>query len=156
MSQNRQTSGRKTASASTAKKRNTKKTTQAQKRTTARHIRAGAYMFMALVGALSLFNIRGIFIDWYRLGLGSLIGFGYYLAAPAFLTASIVVLTRIKGRVRLKEWAVFSVPVLFGAIGHIVRDMTSYPSGMEGIKLWPKPAGKWPRAALFRAVWVCF
>lgn len=135
MSQNRQTSGRKTASASTAKKRNTKKTTQAQKRTTARHIRAGAYMFMALVGALSLFNIRGIFIDWYRLGLGSLIGFGYYLAAPAFLTASIVVLTRIKGRVRLKEWAVFSVPVLFGAIGHIVRDMTSYPSGMEGIKL---------------------
>lgn len=138
MSQNRQTQGRKAASGSTAKKKKTTKAAQAQRRTTARHIRAGAYMFMALVGALSLFNISGFFIDWYRLGLGTLIGFGYYLAAPAFLTASIIVLTRIKGKVRLKEWAVFSIPVLFGAIGHIVRDMTSYSLGMEGLKLLAK------------------
>ena len=106
-----------------------------QKRLLHRSIRAGSYLFLAFLGVLSLFNkIEGFLLDWYRAVLGALFGFGYYLTPLCFLAASVMLIARMKHKVRARETAIFCVPVLFGAMGHMLRDFSVYPSGLAGIK----------------------
>jgi len=131
---------RNTASGSTAKKKpaaSTKKTatqTDRQKRLLHRSIRAGVYLFLAFLGVLSLFKVEGFLLDWYKALFGSLIGFGYFLTPLCFLAASVMLVARMKHKVRAREIAIFIVPVLFGAMGHMVRDISAYPPGLAGIK----------------------
>ncbi|MEA4920830.1 MAG: DNA translocase FtsK [Clostridiaceae bacterium] len=124
------TNGKKKSSSSTKAA-----ATRRQKRLLHRTIRAGFYIFMAFLGVLSIFNVNGFLIDCYKLLFGSLIGFGYYLTPPAFLFAAATLMVRMKSKVRLRETAIFFMPPLFGTMGHIVRDITSYPAGLEGLKL---------------------
>ena len=135
-SKNRQSSSRKPAAKKgTSKSARSKAVAeQRQKRLLYRTIRSCIYLFMAFVGTLSLFSVSGFMIDWYKYLIGSLLGYGFYLAPLAFLWAAVMIFVRMKSKVRARETAIFMIPVLFGSMGHLVR--ASYPigSGMEGFK----------------------
>ena len=135
-SKNRQSSSRKPAAKKgTSKSARSKAVAeQRQKRLLYRTIRSCIYLFMAFVGTLSLFSVSGFMIDWYKYLIGSLFGYGFYLAPLAFLWAAVMIFVRMKSKVRARETAIFMIPVLFGSMGHLVR--ASYPigSGMEGFK----------------------
>ncbi len=122
-----------------AKRANTKtktgKATAAQKRAACRTVRAGVYLFLAFIGVLSMFSVSGFLIDWYRYLFGSFLGFGYYILPLTLVLAAMVLIPHRRGKVRLREAALFLLPVLFGAMGHIVRDKTVYPAGIEGFRL---------------------
>ncbi len=96
---------------------------------------AGAYLFLAFVGALSIFNVKGFFIDWYKWLVASLFGFGYYVTPVVFLACGIILFIKLHGRARLRVVAAMCMPLILGAIFHIVRDTTPYTFGLEGIKL---------------------
>ena len=126
------------------KSTNTKKTTSTSKKTSVqterqkrllhRSVRAGVYLFLAFIGTLSLFKVEGFLLNWYKALFGALFGFGYYLTPLCFLGASVMLVARMKYKVRAREIAIFCVPVLFGAMGHMLRDFSAYPSGLAGIK----------------------
>ena len=128
----------KSTSGATRKKSGSAKKTSTQndrqKRLLHRSIRAGVYLFLAFVGVLSLFRFEGFLLDWYRALCGALFGFGYYLTPICFLSASVMLIARMKYKVRARETAIFCIPVLFGAMGHMLRDFSVYPSGLAGIK----------------------
>ena len=130
-SSSRKPSAKKGASKSAGSKAVAK---QRQKRLLYRTIRSCIYLFMAFVGTLSLFSVSGFMIDWYKYLVGSLFGYGFYLAPLAFLWAAVMIFIRMKSKVRARETAIFMIPMLFGSMGHLVR--ASYPigSGMEGFK----------------------
>lgn len=135
-SKSRQSSSRKPAAKKGASKSARSKAVaeQRQKRLLYRTIRSCIYLFMAFVGTLSLFSVSGFMIDWYKYLVGSLFGYGFYLAPLAFLWAAVMIFIRMKSKVRARETAIFMIPMLFGSMGHLVR--ASYPigSGMEGFK----------------------
>ena len=118
----------------TAAKKTTATQTERQKRLLHRSIRAGVYLFMAFVGVLSLFKVEGFVLNWYKALFGALLGYGYYLTPLCFLAASVMLVARMKHKVRARETAIFCVPVLFGAMGHMLRDISQYPPGLAGIK----------------------
>ncbi len=105
-----------------------------QKRLLHRSIRAGVYLFLAFLGVLSLFKVEGFLLDWYKALFGALLGYGYYLTPLCFLAASVMLVARMKYKVRAREISIFCIPFLFGAMGHMVRDISAYPEGLAGIK----------------------
>ncbi|MBQ2690754.1 MAG: hypothetical protein IJF53_01210, partial [Clostridia bacterium] len=70
--------------------------TERQKRIMHRSIRAGVYLFLAFLGVLSLFNIKGFMLDWYRSLFGALIGYGYYLTPLVFIYLAVMLIIRMK------------------------------------------------------------
>jgi len=108
--------------------------TERQKRIMHRSIRAGVYLFLAFLGVLSLFNIKGFMLDWYRSLFGALIGYGYYLTPLVFIYLAVMLIIRMKNKVRAREISAAFIPMLFGSMGHMVRDISQYPSGFEGLK----------------------
>ena len=118
----------------TAAKKTTATQTDRQKRLLHRSIRAGVYLFLAFVGVLSLFKVEGFVLNWYKALFGALLGYGYYLTPLCFLAASVMLVARMKHKVRARETAIFCVPVLFGAMGHMLRDISQYPPGLAGIR----------------------
>lgn len=122
-------------SPSASKKKTTTKATAAQKRAIHRTVRAGVYLFLAFIGVLSMFDVSGFLIDWYRYLFGSFLGFGYYVLPLAFLLAALLLIPHRRGKVRLREAAILMLPVLFGTMAHIVRDHTAYPEGIEGFRM---------------------
>lgn len=48
-----------------------------QKRLLHRTVRACVYLFLAFLGVLSIFNVQGFLIDWYKALFAALFGFGY-------------------------------------------------------------------------------
>ncbi|MDD6316070.1 MAG: DNA translocase FtsK [Clostridia bacterium] len=105
-----------------------------QKRLLHRTVRACVYLFLAFLGVLSIFNVQGFLIDWYKALFAALFGFGYYLTPLIFLCASVLLIARMKYKVRAREAALFCIPLFFGAMGHMVRDISAYPAGLEGLK----------------------
>lgn len=116
------------------RKGNSKSSALRRKRTKCRAIRAALYLFLAFVGALSIFSLKGFLIDWYKALFGGLIGFGYFLTPPAFLFAGLTVLIRIKSKVRVREACTLAIPVVFGAMGHVVRSVSPLPGGINSLK----------------------
>lgn len=126
------TSTAKKKTGTTAKKTSTQ--TDRQKRLLHRSIRAGVYLFLAFLGVLSLFKVDGFMLDWYKALFGSLFGFGYFLTPLCFLFASVMLIARMKYKVRAREISIFCIPVFFGAMGHMLRDISAYPAGLAGLK----------------------
>ena len=84
-----------------------------------REITAFIFFFIAVFIIISYFNTEGAVIAFAANLIKGLFGWGYWLSAPAFLTAAFI-LAFHKGRpVALRVTAVFLLPILFAAMGNL-------------------------------------
>lgn len=109
----------------------------AQKRPVRREIWGIVLLILALCVAVSYFQIQAIFIDWFAMLIKGLIGYGYYLAAPALLMACFMLLFHHGRPVRLRVTCTLLLPVLFGSLTHMVIAPSQYTSSLAILRtLW--------------------
>ena len=134
------TTRKKSASSTTAKKSGGsrgKKTAPPPKRPIRREVWGGLLLVLALCVTVSYCGIRAIFIDWCALLLKGLFGYGYWLAGPALLLAGLILLFHHGRPVRLRVTCALLLPVLFGALLHMVLVSKTYTPGVAILKvLW--------------------
>lgn len=134
------TTPKKPTSKSTAAKRNgtrASKNAQPAQRPVRREVGGIVLLVLALCVLVSYFNIQAIFIDWFALFLKGLLGYGYWLCAPALALSGIVLLFHHGRPVQLRVTCTLLLPVLFGSLCHMVLGPAEYASGVAILKtLW--------------------
>ena len=84
-----------------------------------RQITAFVFFFIAVFIIISYFNTEGAVIAFGANLIKGLFGWGFWLSAPAFLLASILLLFSGKKPVAMRVTAVFLLPVFFAALGNL-------------------------------------
>ena len=107
----KKSSGTKSASSRSGEKK------APQKRPVRREVGGVVLLVLALFAAVSYFGVSAIFIDWFAALLKGLFGYGYWLAAPAMLLASLILLFHHGRPVQLRTTCALLLPVLFGLDG---------------------------------------
>ena len=77
-------------------------------------------LLLAFFGAIGYFDVEALFIDLFRDLFQGLFGYGYYLVPPVLLLAAYILLFHRGRPVRLRLTSALSVPVLVGAILHLI------------------------------------
>ncbi len=114
-----------------------KKPSEPQKRPVRREVWGVVLLVLSLCVGVSYFSVPAIFIDWFALLLKGLFGYGYWLACPALLLASFILLFHHGRPVQLRVICALLIPVVFGTLCHIVRCAEEYESGIGILtKLW--------------------
>ena len=134
----------KTAKKAHAKSSSAKKGTSARKKTNAyvpdlmtRGIAAAVCLFLALLVALGMFGIHAVVPDLLKKGIQGLIGYGFWLVALALLWAAGLLLFRRDRRQTLRLWCLGLLPVVGGALLHIVLWPGTYPIDVHLVgRLW--------------------
>ena len=129
MAQRQQTTKKTSArAASSAKKTSggTRKKAAQKKPLVRRELWAFVLLLLSFVAFLSFFNVRGFAIDWYRWLTGTLIGYGFYLMPFALLAAGVLLLVKRKGKARLRVTCIMLLPVLMGAMRHLLFDVQDF------------------------------
>ena len=96
---------------------------------------AGAFvfLFLAVFTAVGMFNTDGAFISFFTDGIKGFIGWGFWLAVPAFLLSAYI-LGLHKGRpVIARVCCALLLPVIFAAMGNLI--FYDFPAEEEIIKL---------------------
>ncbi|WP_455582422.1 DNA translocase FtsK [Dysosmobacter sp.] len=91
-------------------------------------------LVLALCTGVSYFRIPAIFIDWFALLLKGLFGYGYWLAAPAFLLAGLILLFHRGRPVQLRVFCTLLVPVVLGALCHMFLCAVEFPTSAGALK----------------------
>ena len=135
------TTQKKSTKTSTAKKsgssRSKKQPAQPQKRPIRREVWGVILLVLTLCTVVSYFRVSAIFLDWFAALLKGLFGYGYYLAGPAMLLASLILLFHHGRPVRLRTACALLLPVLFGTLGHILFCKETFESSLGVVpKLW--------------------
>ena len=132
-----QKSGTSKSSASKSGSSRSKKSAQPQKRPIRREVGGVVLLVLALFAAVSYFGVSAIFIDWFAALLKGLLGYGYWLAAPAMLLASLILLFHHGRPVQLRTTCALLLPVLLGALGHLLFCKEEFVSSLGVLpKLW--------------------
>ena len=129
LAQRQQTTKKASArAASSAKKTSggTRKKAAQKKPLVRRELWAFVLLLLSFVAFLSFFNVRGFAIDWYRWLTGTLIGYGFYLMPFALLAAGVLLLVKRKGKARLRVTCIMLLPVLMGAMRHLLFDVQDF------------------------------
>ncbi len=129
LAQRQQTTKKTSArAASSAKKTSggTRKKAAQKKPLVRRELWAFVLLLLSFVAFLSFFNVRGFAIDWYRWLTGTLIGYGFYLMPFALLAAGVLLLVKRKGKARLRVTCIMLLPVLMGAMRHLLFDVQDF------------------------------
>ena len=111
-----------------------KKPLEPQKRPIRREVWGVILLVLSLCVGVSYFNIQAIFIDWFALLLKGLLGYGYWLACPALLLAALILLFHHGRPVQLRVICTLLIPVLLGALGHMVLCQVEFPSSAGALK----------------------
>jgi len=77
-------------------------------------------LVLALCAAVSCFGVDAVFIDGFSVLLKGLFGYGYWLAGPALALAGVVLLLHHGRPVALRVTCALLLPLLFGALAHMV------------------------------------
>ena len=96
------------------------KNTQPEKRPIRREVWGIVLLVLTLCVGVSYFGISALFIDWFAMLLKGLLGYGYWLAGPALLLSAMILLFHHAWPVTLRVTCSLMLPVLFGALGHMV------------------------------------
>ena len=126
------TTQRKTTKSSAAKKGTSSRGTklaQPPKRPVRREVWGVVLLVLTLCTAVSYFKVSAIFLDWFAALLKGLFGYGYWLAAPSLLLAALILLFHHGRPVRLRTACALLLPVLFGALGHILFCKETFGGG---------------------------
>ena len=124
----------KPAKRATAKSSSAKKGTSARKKPAAytpdlvsRGIAAAVCIFLALLVALGMFGIHAVVPDLLKKGIQGLIGYGFWRFAFELLLAEGLLLFPRDRRQTLRLWCLGLLPVVGGALLHILLWPGAYP-----------------------------
>ena len=74
------------------------------------------FLVLAICSAISYFNTEGSFVSFFSQWLRGLLGWGFYLAAPAFLISAVFLFTCGDRPVASRVFATVMLPVFLAAI----------------------------------------
>ena len=134
----------KPAKRATAKSSSAKKGTSARKKPAAytpdlvsRGIAAAVCVFLALLVTLGMFGIHAVVPDLLKKGIQGLIGYGFWMVAFVLLWAAGLLLFRRDRRQTLRLWCLGLLPVVGGALLHILLWPGAYPIDLHLVgRLW--------------------
>ena len=126
--------------AATAKKTTGKRKTPAkapQQRPVRREIWGAVLLVLTLCVGVSYVGVKAILVDWLAVFLRGMLGYGYWLAAPALLLAALILIFHHGRPVRLRVTCALLLPVLFGTLCHMVVSKAEIVSSFGAIReLW--------------------
>ena len=91
-----------------------------------REVGAVVCFLLAIFAAFGYFNVHAIFIDFFCGLAKGLIGYGFWLVPPMLLVSSVVLMFHRGRPVRLRVWCAMLLPVLVGALLHLMLAKGSY------------------------------
>jgi len=95
-----------------------------------RCILAGVLLLISFVGFLNLFHAGGFLIRWYKGAFYWLLGYGAELLPVTLMVCAALLVVKRRKRVRLQAAAWFALPVLFGAVRHLLANHQDYLPGL--------------------------
>ena len=102
-----------------------------------REIAGGVCLLLALCAVVSYFQEEALFITFFGGLLKGLLGYGYWLSAPAMLLTGLLLLTHRDRPATLRSVCTLLVPVLTGCGLHLLLCARSYEPGFTGLReLW--------------------
>ena len=102
-----------------------------------REIAGGVCLLLALCAVVSYFQEEALFITFFGSLLKGLLGYGYWLSAPALLLTGLLLLTHRDRPATLRSVCTMLVPVLTGCGLHLLLCARSYEPGLTGLReLW--------------------
>ena len=102
-----------------------------------REIAGGVCLLLALCAVVSYFQEEALFITFFGGLLKGLLGYGYWLSAPALLLMGLLLLTHRDRPATLRSVCTLLVPVLTGCGLHLLLCARSYEPGLTGLReLW--------------------
>ena len=102
-----------------------------------REIAGGVCLLLALCAVVSYFQEEALFITLFGGLLKGLLGYGYWLSAPALLLTGLLLLTHRDRPATLRSVCTLLVPVLTGCGLHLLLCARSYEPGLTGLReLW--------------------
>lgn len=102
-----------------------------------REIAGGVCLLLALCAVVSYSQEEALFITFFGGLLKGLLGYGYWLSAPALLLTGLLLLTHRDRPATLRSVCTMLVPVLTGCGLHLLLCARSYEPGLTGLReLW--------------------
>ena len=102
-----------------------------------REIAGGVCLLLALCAVVSYFQEEALFITFFGGLLKGLLGYGYWLSAPALLLTGLLLLTHRDRPATLRSVCTLLVPVLTGCGLHLLLCARSCEPGLTGLReLW--------------------
>ncbi len=80
------------------------------------------FLLLAICSAISYFNTDGSFVAFFTTWLKGLLGWGFYLAAPAFTVAAILLFASKNRPVGARVFAAVMLPILFAALSDLLTN----------------------------------
>ena len=132
----RRSSSGSSRSSSTSKSRSSRKSAS-QKKPYRREVGGAVCLLLALFGAIGYFMSEGVVITWFCGLLKGLFGYGFYLAPPMLLAAAGILIFHRGRPVRLRTAGALALPVLVGAVLHLLLCRVDYEWGLALVgQLW--------------------
>lgn len=100
-----------------------------------REVGAAVCAFLAILSFIGYFDVDGWFIDIFCGFIKGLLGWGFYLFPPALLLAAIALVFHRGRPVAFRLFCCFMLPIVFGAIAHLLFSRTALELGGDFGKL---------------------
>ena len=80
------------------------------------------FLILAVCSVISYFNTEGSFVNFFSTWMRGLLGWGFYLAAPAFAVSAIMLFTCGDRPIGARVFATVMMPVLLAALSELMLD----------------------------------
>ena len=97
-----------------------------------RCIFAAVLLVLCFLGFLSLFQVGGFLVAGYRAVFYWLLGYGAEVLPLCFLITGVLLVARRRKRVRAQAFCWLNIPLLFGALRHLLALGTDYYPALSG------------------------
>lgn len=94
-----------------------------------REVGAAVCAFLAIFSFIGYFDVDGWFIDFFCGFVKGILGWGFYLFPPALLLAAIALAFHRGRPVAFRVFCCFMLPIIFGAIAHLLFSKTALVLG---------------------------
>lgn len=94
-----------------------------------REVGAAVCVFLAIFSFIGYFDVDGWFIDFFCGFVKGILGWGFYLFPPALLLAAIALAFHRGRPVAFRVFCCFMLPIIFGAIAHLLFSRTALVLG---------------------------
>ena len=94
-----------------------------------REVGAAVCAFLAIFSFIGYFDVDGWFIDFFCGFVKGILGWGFYLFTPALLLAAIALAFHRGRPVAFRVFCCFMLPIIFGAIAHLLFSRTALVLG---------------------------
>ena len=78
------------------------------------------FLVLAVCSVISYFNTEGSFVNFFSTWMRGLLGWGFYLAAPAFAVSAILLFTCGDRPIGTRVFATVMMPVLLAALSELM------------------------------------